>query len=440
MSSETHDACACNEYNELTSRRQFLFRTGGAMGATAFAIAFPEWLPQVSLADAYISDRDVIVSIFLRGGADGLTLCAPFNDLAYYASRPTLAIPRPDSTAAQRLIALDNNWGFPPALAPLVPAFQAGQLAVVHGAGLSYNTRSHFDAQRYMEVGKSADPSVNTGWLGRHLATSTPARANASLRAIGFADGLVDTLKGGPRTLPIPDPANYGIAGATSTRDARTQWLGAEYTESEEPAKTAALDAIATINLLRTLSIGTYAPANGAVYPNNSLGRGLRSSAALIKADIGVEAVHLDVGGWDTHTQQAPLNGAMFQRMTELAGALGAFWTDVIASGYAQNVTVVVISEFGRNVRENGGLGTDHGRGTAVFAIGRGINGGRVITYNWPGLARENLADGQDLRVTIDYRDILAEIVQHRLGNTNLSAIFPGYVPTFRGVTVDTAV
>jgi uncharacterized protein (DUF1501 family) len=391
----------------------------------------------VSLADSFISSRDVIVSIFLRGGADGLSLCVPFGDAAYYSSRPTIAIPRPDSTAAQKVIALDNYFGLPPALAALLPAYQANQLAVIHAAGLSYNTRSHFDAQHFMEVGKSADPSVNTGWLGRHLATSTPTRANASLRAVGFSDGLVDTLKGGPRTLPIPDPANYGIVGSTATRDARTTWLQNDYGFSDEPAKTAALDAVATINLLRTLNIAGYAPANGAVYPNNGLGRGLRSSAALIKADIGVEAVHLDVGGWDTHTQQAPVTGAMAQRMAELGNAVAAFWTDVIASGYAQNVTLVVISEFGRNVRENGGAGTDHGRGTAMFALGRGIAGGRVVTHNWPGLARENLADGQDLKVTIDYRDILAEIVKNRLGNANLGVIFPGYVPAFRGITTD---
>jgi uncharacterized protein (DUF1501 family) len=305
----------------------------------------------------------------------------------------------------------------------------------VHGAGLTYNTRSHFDAQHFMEVGKSADPSIGTGWLGRHLATSTPTRANASLRAVGFSDGLVDTLKGGPRTLPIPDPVNYGLAGSTSTRSAREAWLQQEYSDSAEPVKSAAVDALATIALLRTLNIAAYVPANGATYPNSSFGRGLRSTAALIKSDIGIEAAHLDVGGWDTHTNQDPSNGAMAQRMTDLSSSLGAFWQDVIGSGYAQTVTVVVVSEFGRNVRENGGRGTDHGRGTAVFAMGRGINGGRVLAPNWPGLARENLADGQDLKVVVDYRDVLAEIVKQRLGNPNLDAIFPSYVPVFRGVT-----
>ncbi|HEY5545459.1 MAG TPA: DUF1501 domain-containing protein [Gemmatimonadaceae bacterium] len=434
MSSELHDNCACSEYNELTSRREFLMKSGGAVGISAFAAAFPEWLPQVSIADAFVSNRDVVVSIFLRGGADGLTLCVPFGDPEYYTGRPTLAIPRPDSSATNKAIALDNMFGLPPNLSALFAAYQAGNLAIIHGAGLTYNTRSHFDAQRFMEVGKSNDPTVNTGWLGRHLATSTPVRSDASLRAIGFSDGLVDTLKGGPKTLPIPNPAAYGLSGSTSTRNERMNWLQSEYATTIEPAKTAALDAIATINLLATLNLSAYQPANGAVYPNNGLGRGLKNTAGLIKADIGVEAAHLDVGGWDTHTQQA---GGMATRMNELGGALGAFWQDCIASGLAQNITVVVISEFGRNVRENGGLGTDHGRGTAVFAMGRQIAGGRVITNNWMSLARENLQDQQDLKVSVDYRDVLAEIVKNRLGNNNLDVIFPGFVPTFRGVTKD---
>lgn len=434
MSDELHDNCACREYNELASRREFILKSGGAVGATAFAVAFPEWLPQVSIADAFVSNRDVVVSIFLRGGADGLTLCVPYGDPEYYSGRPTLAIPRPDSSATDKAIALDNMFGLPQNLSALFAAYQAGNLAVIHGAGLTYNTRSHFDAQRFMEVGKSNDPTVNTGWLGRHLATSTPVRADASLRAIGFSDGLVDTLKGGPKTLPIPNPSAYGLGGGTTTKNERMAWLQTDYLTTIEPAKTAALDAIATINLLATLNLSGYQPANGAVYPNTSLGRGLKNTAGLIKADIGVEAAHLDVNGWDTHTQQA---GGMAARMNELGPALGAFWQDCIASGLQQDITVVVISEFGRNVRENGGLGTDHGRGTAVFAMGRQIAGGRVITQNWTSLARENLQDQQDLKVSIDYRDILAEIVKNRLGNNNLSVIFPGFVPTFRGVTKD---
>lgn len=435
MSEHEHDACACNEYNELTSRREFMGQAGALSGAAIYAWAHPEWLPKVSFADSFKADRDVIVSIFLRGGADGLTLCVPFGDPLYYTGRPTIAIPRPDSTSANKAIALDNFFGFPQGMRFLVPAFQAGNLLVVHGAGLTYNTRSHFDAQHFIELGKSADPTLNTGWLGRHLAMTSPMKNGASLRAITIADGLAETLKGSPKALPIADPSNYGIAGNNNTRTERQSWLGQEWGESIDPAKTAALDALNTITMLRSLNVAGYVPANGAVYPNTGLGRGLRNSAAMIKADIGVEAIHLDIGGWDTHTNQDPLAGSMNGTMVQLSQALGSFWQDCIASGLTQNVTVVVVSEFGRNVKENGSRGTDHGRATAMFAMGRGINGGRVLTNNWKPLATENLADRQDLAVTIDHRDILAEIVMNRLGNTNMNVVFPGYNPVMRGVT-----
>jgi uncharacterized protein (DUF1501 family) len=435
MSHSEHEDCGCREYNEL-SRRGFIAGTAAAAaGATFFEPIFPAWLPNVVLAESADTTRDVIVSIFLRGGADGLTLCVPFFDANYYAGRATIAIPRPDSTAANRGIALDNNFAFPQALSALVPAFQSGNLLVVHATGSIDPSRSHFDAQRFMEVGKPRDPNVATGWLGRHLASSTPMRTSAPLRALGISNGLAKTLVGAPKALPIPDPANFAISGATATRIERANWLRDDYTPGAEPVRSAALDALATIELLRVIDFTGYRPANGATYPNTGFGRGMRSTAALIKADIGVEAIQLNLNGWDTHSNQDPLAGSMFRTMQDLSGALGAFHADVIGSGLAQNVTVVVLSEFGRNVRQNGSLGTDHGRGNCMFVMGRNITGGRVLVNNWPGLARENLEAGQDLKVTLDHRDILAEVVKNRLGNANLSVVFPDYVPTMRGVT-----
>ncbi|MGH7554710.1 MAG: DUF1501 domain-containing protein, partial [Longimicrobiales bacterium] len=233
MSESYHDDCACNEYNEL-SRRQFIAGAAGAMGTTVFAPIFPAWLPQVTLAESAQSSRDVIVSIFLRGGSDGLTLCVPFFDPAYYAGRPTIAIPRPDSSAPNKGIALDNNFAFPQAMAALMPAYQAQQLLVVHATGSIDPSRSHFDAQRFIEVGKPRDPHVATGWLGRHLATTTPMRTNAPLRALGLSSGLAKTLVGAPLTLPIPDPANFAIAGTAGTRVERAAWLRDEFTPSAE--------------------------------------------------------------------------------------------------------------------------------------------------------------------------------------------------------------
>ena len=423
--------CGCNEYNEL-SRRQFV----GAAASLGVLGAFPAWLPKVVLAESYASTRDVIVSIFLRGGADGLSLCVPFGDANYYTSRSTIAIPRPDSTqTATKGIALDNFFAFPQAMSALMPAYNAQDLLVVHATGQFNNSRSHFDAQRYLEVGKPNDVTLASGWLGRHLASVPPLRTAAPLRALGLASGLQKTLVGGPKTLPIADPSNYTIGGSAATSDARLNVLKGDYSAlSPEPAMSAALDATNTMTLLKNVNITGYAPANAAVYPTSSFGRALRSVAALIKADIGIEAAQVDIGGWDTHSAQNPLTGSMFNTMKDFSNSLAAFYADVMSIG-AFPVTLVAVSEFGRNVKENGSNGTDHGRGTAMFAMGKGITGGRVLVNQWPGLATAQLDSGQDLKVTIDYRDILAEIVTKRLGNTNTDFVFPGWAVTTRGVT-----
>jgi len=325
---------------------------------------------------------------------------------------------------------------FPQAMSPLLEAYNNKELLVVHGTGSVDPSRSHFDAQRYMEVGKPRDPTIVTGWLGRHLASSTPVRTNAPLRALGIANGLAQTLVGAPQTLPIPNPANFNLGGSAATRQERADWLKADYLGSLDPVKSAAIDAISTIDLLKAINFTGYAPANGAVYPTTAFGTSLRSAAALIKADIGVEAVQVDIGGWDTHSAQDPIAGSMYNTMGQFANAIGALYKDLIAGAQAQSVTVVMVSEFGRNARENGSKGTDHGRGNCMFAMGKNIAGGRVLTFNWVGLAKENLESGQDLKVTIDHRDILAEIVKNRLANDKLSFVFPDFVPTTRGVTL----
>ena len=225
------------------------------------------------------------------------------------------------------------------------------------------------------------------------------------------------------------------IGGSSGTLNERIAFLRGEYAAAPEPAQAAALDATNTITLLRSLNFTGYTPANGAAYPTSSFGKALRSVAVMVKADIGIEAAQVDIGGWDTHAQQNPTAGSMYNTMRDFSSALAAFYADVMQGAVGYNVTVVAVSEFGRNARENGSAGTDHGRGTVMFAMGAGIAGGRVLTNGWPGLAREVLESGQDLKVTMDYRDILAEIVKNRLGNTNLDYVFPSWVPTVRGVT-----
>lgn len=424
------DPHACPEYNAL-SRRGFLASTG----ATAVALAAaPVWLPRVSLArDHRSGPRDVIVSIYLRGASDGLSLVPPHAENAYYTARPTLAVPRPSSGNPNAAINLDGFFGIARPLQPLYHAYQQGQLLFVHACGSHDPSRSHFEAQRFMEVGVPQDPALTTGWLGRHLASTAPSRSEAVLRAVGISTGLQLTLEGGPSTLPIPDLASFGLAGPAATATARRNVLATLFMDEPDPLSAAAITTLQTIDLLNTISFSSYSPANAAVYPEGSFGTALKSTAALIKADVGVEAVAIDLGGWDTHNSQGTIGGALDALMTTFGQALGAFHADIIADNAAPSTTLVAMSEFGRRLNENGSQGTDHGHGNVMIVMGRCVQGGRVLRI-WPGLAQANLFEGRDLAVTIDYRDVLAEIVQRRLGNNDLATVFPNFTPTMRGV------
>jgi uncharacterized protein (DUF1501 family) len=362
---------------------------------------------------------------------DGLSVVVPYGEAEYYRVRPTIAVPRPDSTSTNRALDLNGFFGFPPAMAALMPAYAAGHLLAVQATGSIDPSRSHFDAQHYMEVGVPGQSALVTGWLGRHLATRSPEKPSATLRALSFTFGLTEMLAGGPLTLPIPDPANFGVSGTSATRTQRLNWLSAQYASETDPLKSSAINTQRTITALTGLNINGYVPAGGAVYPNTTFARALRSTAALIRADIGVEAAQIDLSGWDTHSAQAPVTGSMATTMRTLAEGLAAFHADLEGASQLNRVVVVAMSEFGRNVRENGSQGTDHGRGNCMLVMGGAVAGGQVISQ-WPGLLQ--LQDNQDLYVTIDHRDILAEIVAKRLGNPALDVIFPGATPVFRGV------
>lgn len=394
-----------------------------------------------------VSDaRDVLVTIYLRGGCDGLSLVAPFADPAYYALRPTLAVPRPDQTTdARRGVALDGFFCLPQAMKAVKPVYDAGHLAVVHATGSTDETRSHFDAQFFMEAGAPQKNMIN-GWVGRHLASITEAKPGAVLRAVGLGANMAMILEGAPRGMAVPSLEWVSLGGDTSTEKRRVAWLQKAYAAAPAILKDAADTTLKTVDLLRALnfrydsykSAGTlpYNPntpnGNGLYYPD--LGNSLKATAALIKGDVGVEAIHVDMGGWDTHDYQNPLDqdGNMYQLMWSLGGNLAALWDDLRAAGKLGSVTVVVLSEFGRTARENGNRGTDHGHGNAMFVMGGNVVGGKVHGA-FPGLAAEKLADG-DLAITTDYRDVVAEIVQKRLGNTRLADVFPGYASTFRGI------
>jgi uncharacterized protein (DUF1501 family) len=429
-------SCACNEYNEL-SRRSFL-RTG--TGALAAAALIPAWLPRVTYAKDFRSDRDIIVSIFLRGGADGLTLCVPHGDPLYYAqsgptARPTIAIPRPG--VANGCTDLDGTFGLAPAMSPLKEIYDNQHLAIIHGCGLTDTGRSHFDAMRFMELGQLNTTSLFTGWLGRHLQMSDPVMPGALLRGVSIGGYAVPTtMSGGPLTTPVPDAVNYGIAGNPKTADARMAAMHEMYQIAPTLLKNAANTTYGTIDLLESINFAGYQPGGGATYPETEFGRALKASAALIKAQVGVEAICVDRGEWDTHSQAGPLTGDLARNMDDLASGLRAFYRDVFS--FTNRIVVVVMSEFGRRAGENASLGTDHGHGNAMFVMGGRVNGGTVygrdLTGNrgWVGLG--DLYEDLDLHITIDYRDILSEVLQKCLGNTQLGTIFPGWTPTFEGI------
>jgi uncharacterized protein (DUF1501 family) len=381
---------------------------------------------------------DALVCIFLRGGADGLHLVAPYGDAAYYAERPRIAVARPDDRGApreRRGVALDGFFALHPTLAPLQEAYRAGHLAIVHAVGSPDESRSHFEAMATMERGVGDGSTATAGWLGRHLQTAPGSRRSASpLRALAIGDTLPQSLEGALGATAVPSLEAFRLALPAGWSPGFRAALAGLYEADRGPVADAGRETLQLLRSLEQMDPARYRPAGGARYPESDFGHGLRQIAQLIRAEVGLEVACLDLGGWDSHIGQEAL---LEELMRDLAGGLAAFHADLGEKGrrggppLLDRVTVVAMSEFGRRVRENGGLGTDHGRATCFWLLGGGIAGGRVLA-DWPGLAEERLEGPGDLRVTIDYRDLLAEVVARRLRNPSWAHVFPDYTPRFR--------
>lgn len=422
------DTGSCREYTRL-SRRRFL---GSSAAAGAAAASLPAWMPKVAFAGGGGAGRDVMVSVYLRGGMDGLTGCVPYGDGDLYVYRPTLAVQPPGQTDGA--IDLDGFFGLAPASAPLLTPWNDGRLLIVHAAGSPDPTRSHFDAQHYMETATPMQPSssISTGWLGRHLDLIGAATPGAPLRGVGLSAILAQTLRGAPDTLPIQDPASFAFPGQPATAPLREVAMGRMYANTVDPLRSAAAASLASFDTLAGVDFAGYVPENGALYPAGNFGDQLRSAATMIKGDIGLEAAHIDLGGWDHHSNMGPINGILATLLDELARGLEAFYLDML--GQIDNVVVVVMTEFGRRIRENQSSGTDHGHGGVMFAMGGHINGGQVLTSPWPGV--DASSGSGDMTITIDYRDVLAEILEQRMGASDLDGIFPGHLRQTYGVVV----
>ena len=315
-------------------------------------------------------------------------------------------------------------------LAPLHDIYAAGDMAFIHATGSPDETRSHFEAMDLMERGATENGDY-TGWLARHLATLDSGNDSA-LRAVGIGDMLPASLTGAVSSTALQSIAEYHLNGRSEQIGQMTSLLQTLYSQNEDMLTVAAQQTFASIEVLGKIDTVGYV-AGGRPYQENEFGQAMRMIAQLIKADVGVEVACVDVGGWDTHVAQGGTVGTMASQLTELAEGLAAFYEDLQAQ--MENVTVVVMSEFGRRAQENGGLGTDHGHGSMMMALGGGLNGGQVYA-RWPGLHDEQLVGPGDLAVTTDYRDVLGEIIQKRLNNPLLPAIFPGYTVNSLGLAV----
>jgi uncharacterized protein (DUF1501 family) len=404
----------------MQTRRVFLRNAALAMVGAGTA---PAWLWRaLEAAPSRSGRKKTLVAIFQRGAADGLNIVAPFGEKRYYELRPTIAVPGPSSSGKNAALDLDGFFGLHPSLAPLKPLYDSQHLAIVHAVGSPDPTRSHFDAQDYMESGTPGRKSTAGGWMNRAL----PREAGpvSSLRAISLGPRLPRAMRGSNPAAAIENLNSFRVRDAGSTGVLETMYAGTTDTVLQGAGR----ETFEAVKLLESLQREPY--TSGAQYPRGPLGENLQQIARLIKAQVGVELAFADVGGWDHHANEVGptiTQGPLANRLRDLGQALDAFWQDL--GDHMEDVVLVTMSEFGRTARENGNRGTDHGHANVMFALGGPVRGGKVYG-DWPGLAPEQLYEGRDLNLTTDFRDVLGELVAVHLGNPAVGSVFPGYVST----------
>lgn len=409
----------------MPSRRVFLKSSALAMFGVG---SVPTWLSRaVYAADGPGQRKKIFIAIFQRGAVDGLNVVVPHGEPAYYALRPTIAIPRPNASGAGA-IDLDGHFGLHPALVALKPLWDKRQLAIVEAVGSPDPTRSHFDAQDYMESGTPGLKATADGWLNRAL----PREAQPSpIRAVSLSPDLPRTLRGKNEALAIGSINDFQIRDTQAAATFESMYG----TSADQVLNGTARETFDAVKIMQSLQKAPYAPANGSKYPNGRLGQSLQQIARIIKADVGLEVAFTDVGGWDTHVNEVgaqPHVGQLANLLRDFGDALAAFSQDM--GDRMADITIVTMSEFGRTARENGNRGTDHGHANTMLVLGGNVRGGRVYG-DWPGLEPEQLYEGRDLNVTTDFRTVLAELVLKQMGNREIRSVFPGFNANgYRGI------
>jgi uncharacterized protein (DUF1501 family) len=396
------------------TRRAFM--RGGTMAVVGTA-AIPAFLTRSVLAQAASAQAQgkKLVVIFQRGAADGLNVVVPYREPSYYEYRPNIGIPQ------NAVIDLDGFFGLHPAMASLKPLWDARHLAIVHASGSPDPSRSHFDAQDFMESGTPGVKATVDGWLNRALQAedlACPDCAHTPFRAVSLGAEIPRTLEGRIQAVALDNIRDFGVQSAPAATG-----FAAMYDESTDAVlHGTGQETFAAVKMLKAADPTKYTPAAGAEYPGGPFGNSLKQIAQLLKANLGVEAAFADIGGWDTHQNQGNVDGQLAGRLREFSAGLAAFWTDM--GDQVGDIVLVTMSEFGRTCRQNGTGGTDHGHANVMFVLGGPVQGGKVYG-RWPGLSPEQLYEGRDLAITTDFRQVLGEAAYKTLGARNMEVVFP---------------
>ena len=417
-------------------RRYFLKSSGIGLASFGLMAMAPEFLHQFASAQNTLTagkgygKKKVLVTIFQRGAVDGLNVLVPHGDSEYYNLRPTIAVAKPGQ--ADGAIDLDGHFGVNPSLAPLVPFFKSGQLAALTAAGSPDNTRSHFDAQDYMESGTPGNKGTRDGWLNRVLQANAEKDASP-FRAVSLTQQTPRSLYGRAPSVSMTNLADFSVKAGIYSQNMSGGFEGLYQQNAKDSLGETGKETFEAVNYLKQANPSQYKPENGAVYPASALGRSLMQIAQLIKAGVGLEVAFTEIGGWDTHVNEGNGRGQLANLLRDFANAIAAFGTDM--GKRMDDVVLLTMSEFGRTAKENGNRGTDHGHANTMFILGNSVKGGKVYG-DFKGLKNDKLYEGRDLDVTTDFRDVFAEAAYKHMGSTDLAKVFPNYTATkdkFRG-------
>jgi len=420
----------------MVSRRGFLKAGGVALMGVGLMDGIPAFLAEAVAGNQLIAPygkRKTLICIFQRGAMDGLMAVTPFTDEYLKAARPGLFISAAKNSTGKSLIDLDGHFGLHPAMQGFEQAFRDKRLAIVHGIGSPNNTRSHFDAQDYMESGTPFNKGTASGWLNRAIGL-LGHDAITPFTAVSLTSAMPRSLYGDNPAVAINNLQDFAIqmrGNPSGTNMAAKSFEDLYDQTSEGLLKQTGKESFEAIKMLQKADIKNYKPAQNVVYPNSALGNSLKQIAQLIKMDVGLEVAFTESNGWDTHFNQGNENGIFARNVGDLSNSMMAFWNDLDA--YQDEVTVMTMTEFGRTVHQNGTGGTDHGRASCNFILGNTVNGG-LVHGNLQPLSVENLEDGRDVAVTTDFRSVFSEVADKHLKVNNDRVLFPDWKSSKIGV------